>query len=127
MKVVSGIALVTMPVRLRLQRDRNEAHLPVRDAAFGDNAIGEASHRLCLSAKHGNLETVLVVEMRMQRRHVEMMMIVMRAGQPLRKFAGVVVEHVRERGEALAADVRAQPGVLQAKAGEVRKASERLA
>ncbi len=48
-----------------------------------------------------------MVEMHMQRRHVEMMVIVMCAGKPFRKFAGVVIEHVRQRGEALAAAVRA--------------------
>ena len=101
MKVVSGIGFVAMPVRLGFQRNRNETHLTVRDAALCDNAIGEVSHRPGLSAKHGNLETVLMVEMHMHGRNMEVMMIVMRGCKSFRQFAGVMVEHVRERGKAL--------------------------
>ncbi len=58
---------------------------------------------------------------------MKMMMLVMRPGQPFRQFAGVVVEHVGQRGEALAALVRGEPRVLEAEARKSRKASERLA
>ena len=41
MKVVSGIGAVTVRMRLGFQRDRNETHLAVRNAALRDDAIGE--------------------------------------------------------------------------------------
>ena len=77
MKVVSGIGVVAVPVCLGFQRNRNETHLTVCDAAFCDDAIGEVSHHSGLSAKHGDLETVLMVEMHMHGRNVEVMVIVM--------------------------------------------------
>ena len=101
MKVVSGIGLTAMRVRLCFLRDRDETHLTVRDAALCDDAIGEISHRPGLSSQHRHFETVLMVEMHMHRRNMEMMVIVMRGCQPFRQFACVMVEHVRERGEAL--------------------------
>ena len=119
MKMVPGIGVVAVPVHLGIQRDRNKAHLTVRDPALRDDAIGEVSHRPGLSAKHGHLETVLVIEMHVHRRNVEVMVIVMRGCEPFRQFAGVMVEHVRERCETLAAAFRIQSGVLQAKTGEV--------
>ena len=82
MKVVSGIGVFAVRVRLGFQRDRDETHLTVRDAALRDDAIGEISHRPGLSSQHCHLETVLMIEMDMHRRHMEVMMLVMRGCEP---------------------------------------------
>ena len=118
MKVVSGVGVVAMPVRLSIQCNRDETHLTVRDAALCDDAIGEISHRPGLSSQHRHLETVLVIEMHMHGRHMEVMMLVMRGCEPFRQFAGVMVEHVRERGKALSFAFRIEARMLQAEAGE---------
>ncbi len=117
MKVVGGV--VAMAVGLGFQADRDEAHLTVLDAALRDDAIGELPHRPGFSAKHRDFQAILMVEMHMECGDVEMMVIVMRAGEPLWKFASVVVEHVRQRREALAAALRVQPRMLQAQPGKV--------
>ncbi len=50
MKVVPGIGVVAVRVRLGFQRDRNETHLSMRDAALRYDAIGEVTHRPGLAA-----------------------------------------------------------------------------
>ena len=112
MKVLAGVGVVAMPMRLAFQCNRNEAHLTVRDAALCNYAIGEVSHSLGFSTKYCHFETAFMVEMHMQRCDMEVMVIVVRAGQPLWKFARMVVVNVRQRGKALATALRIQPGVL---------------
>ena len=84
-----------MRVRPGFRRDGDKAHLPMRHATFGNDAIGEDPHGFCGTAKHRNFETILVIDMHMHGRDVKLMVIVMRAGQSLRKVSGVVVEHIR--------------------------------
>ena len=126
-KMLAGGSVVAMSMRLGFQRDRNEAHLPVRDAALGNDALGEVSHRLGLPMQNRHLETIFMVEMHMHGRNMEMMVIVMRAGQPFRQFAGMVVKHVRERGKALAVLSEESRACWRPSRARSRKASERLA
>ena len=93
--VCAGFA--AMRVRSGFRRDGNIAHLSVRDAAFGNDAIGERPHGFRVAAKHRNFKTILVVDMHMHGRDVKVVVIVMRAGQPLGKVAGVVVEYIVPR------------------------------
>ena len=118
-KVVPGIGIVAMPVRPGFQRDRNKTHLTVRHAALGDDAISEIPHRPGLSPEHGHLETVLMIEMHMHGRNMEVMMIVMRGCEPFRQFAGVMVEDVRQRRKALSFAFRVEAGVLQTQARDI--------
>jgi len=67
MKVLAGVGVVAMPMRLAFQCNRNEAHLTVRDAALCNYAIGEVSHSLGFSTKYCHFETAFMVEMHMQR------------------------------------------------------------
>ena len=82
-KVLAGVGVVPVPMRLAFQCNRNEAHLTVRDGALCNYAIGEVSHSLGFSTKHCHFETAFMVEMHMQRCDMEVMVIVVRAGKPL--------------------------------------------
>ncbi len=119
MKMIAGIAVVAMPVSLGLQRDRDKTHLAVGDAALGDDGFGKVTHRHRFSPEHSHLETVLMVEMHMHGRNMEVMVIVMRGCEPFRQFAGVMVEYIRERGKALCFGILIQARVLQAETGEI--------
>jgi hypothetical protein len=91
-------------VRRRVDRDRDESDLPMRDAAFGDDGAREILDRLGFASEHGHFKATVVIEMDVHRRDVKVVPRVLRVGQALRQFARVVVEHIRKGRDAIPRD-----------------------
>ena len=75
--------------------------LPVAHTAFGNNVIGEFPHIAAASLQDRHFHAPLVIQMNVQRRLREIMMIVEVARQPFWQFALVVVVDINEGGDAL--------------------------
>src|SRR5262245_4599772 len=78
----------------RLDDDRDERHLAMGDAALGDHRLGKFPYRRGVATQHGDFETALMIEMNMQGRNLQLVMCVMRRGQPFGEFAGMMVEDI---------------------------------
>jgi hypothetical protein len=102
MEMRAGIGLIAVGVSLGFQRDRNETHLAVRDAALRDHGVRKVAYRFCTPSKHRHLKAVFMVEMHMHGGHVEMMALMMRMGQPFGQLPRMVVVDIRECRDALA-------------------------
>ena len=91
--------------------------LAVSHAAFGDDVVGELLHLSAGSLQHRHLHATFVVEVNMQRRLREIMMIVKIAGEPLWQFALVMVVDVNQSGKTVLSSGRPHGMLLQAGAG----------
>jgi hypothetical protein len=82
--------------------------LPVSHAAFGNDVVGERPHVIAASLQDRHLHALFVIQMNMERRLREIMMIVEVARQPFRQFALMVVVDIDQGGDALSgsADLR---------------------
>jgi hypothetical protein len=92
--VVGSVSLDVTRVRLGLDHNGNKADLPVRNPALSDHGLGKFAHRRGVAAKHRQLKTVLMIEMNMHGRDLQLMVRMMGVCQPLRQFTCVVIEHV---------------------------------
>ena len=79
---------------LLIDLDGDEIELAVADTALGHHRLGELADRRRRSAQEGRLETVLVIEMRVHRRHRQIVMIMLDRRQALGQFALVVIRRV---------------------------------
>src|SRR5579871_1281842 len=61
------------PMRVRggVDRDRNETHRSISDAALGDHAVGKLLDGRHLTAQHRDLQTAVVIEVNVQGRDLE--------------------------------------------------------
>ena len=94
---VRGVPGVHMVVRGRRQID----DLPMAHAAFGDDVIGEFPHVASASLQDRHFHATLVIQMNVQRRLREIMMIVEVARQPFWQIALMVVVDINKSGDAL--------------------------
>lgn len=98
-----------MPVRASAVRvvvgmlHRDEIQIAVAHAGLGRQAAGELAHRSHGSLQHRCLEAVLVVEMHVHGRDDQVVVRVLAHGETLGEIALVVVVHIRETRDALAA------------------------
>ena len=67
------IRTVRMPV---LAVDRHHHDMAVANAAFGDDVIGEGLHLAAAALQHRDLETGIVIDMDVQRRLREIVVLV---------------------------------------------------
>ena len=94
---VRGVSGVLVVVRGRRQID----DLSMAHAAFGDDAIGEFPPVAAASLQDRHFHATLVIQMNVQRRLREIMMIVEVARQPFWQFALMVVVDINQSGDAL--------------------------
>ena len=93
--------------------------MAVAHAALGNNVVGNLLYIRAAPLQHRDFETALVVEMHVQRRLCEVVMIVVAAGEAFRKLARLVIVDVDECGHARPPPAISVSGLLQAGAGEV--------
>ena len=110
---------VPVTVNRGINRDGNEADVPVGDAAFRDDGLGEISDGGGLATQDRHLKAAVVVQMHVHRCHLEVVMGMMRVRQALRQLARVVAENIGERSDALLADPVLCERLVQAETGEI--------
>jgi hypothetical protein len=77
---------------------RHEHNMSVADAPLGNDVLGERLHLGAGALQHGHLETAVMIEVNMQRRLGEAVVVVEVLGQPLRQLAcGMIVDIRRSR------------------------------
>jgi hypothetical protein len=77
-----------------VSRGGNEMHLTMGDAALSGDGFGEVPDGHGLSAKHGYFKAIVMIEVHMKGRHVEVGLIVMGGSKPFREFASMMIVHV---------------------------------
>lgn len=95
------------------QFDTDEIQLPMPHAAFGDDFLGKFPHVFNGAFENDALDTLVMIQMRMHRGDGQIVMRVLDRGQPLSKFAFVMVINVGQVGDARALDVALQATLLQ--------------
>lgn len=79
---------------------RQQMELSVSNAALADHPVREGAHITARAAQHGDLQALVPVEMDMQSRNREVVVIVLLVGQPAREIARLVVIDIGESREA---------------------------
>ena len=84
---------------------RHKMELAVAHAALADSIVGQGPHRLDRTAQHRHLQAGIVVEMHVECRNLQIMMLVLRLGEPLAQAPCLMSVDVAERRntEAIAA------------------------
>jgi hypothetical protein len=111
--------LVVVSVCCRLHNDRYKGDLTMGDAAFGDHRLGKVAYQRGLAAEHGNFETAVVIEMNMQSGDLQLVMRVMRPGQPFGQFSRMVIEHIGKGGHAFPGHAIPYAGPLETQTREI--------
>ena len=94
-------------------------HVSVTYSAFGNNVVGKALHIGATSLKHGNFHATLLIEMHVQRRLSEVVVLVEVACEALRQFALSVVVNTDQRRHTRMGSTELHGRPLEAGAGEV--------
>ena len=97
----------------------NQVQLTMAHTPLGDQGVREVPHRIDASLEDDGLQALVMVEMGVRRRHREIVMRVLQAGESLAELALVMVVDVGERRDAVPAGVAMQPTRLQMTAKEV--------
>jgi len=103
------------------QFDRNGMEASMPDAVLGDDAFGEVSYLLGAAPQEYRFETVLVIQMGVHRRDGEVVVRMMKAGQPARELTLMVVVHVAQRAHTMLRAALLDAGIAQGVAHEVAK------
>ena len=98
---------------------RHHHHAAVAHAALGDDVLGEVLHGAGLALEHCHFHAAVMVEVNMERRQRQFVMIVEGLGQPLGQFARGMVVDVDQGGDAVALGVQGFARFADAGAGEV--------
>ena len=96
---------VRMAVAVRVRHAFGRRHIDdmaVAHAALGDHLVGERLHLGAAALQHRHLETAFLVEMHVQRGLRQIVVVVEFLGETLGQFAGVMVVHIDQRGDAVA-------------------------
>src|SRR5882757_5272455 len=72
--------IVSVPVRRSVGR-RHIDDVTMPDAAFGDDSVGKRLHLRAAASEHGHLQAAFMIEMHMQRRLRQVVMVVKLLGQ----------------------------------------------
>lgn len=77
-------------VRIDIDGDGNDIDLGMGDRALGGNRIAELLDRACLATQDRHLKAVVVIEMDVERRHLQIVERVVDFRQSKRQFARVM-------------------------------------
>ena len=83
------------------------------------DGVGKAANLLRRAAQDHGFQAMVVVQVGMHRRHRQVVVVVLQAGDALHQVALVVVEHVRQAGDAVSRRVVVLAGTLQFAAQQV--------
>ena len=110
---------------------RHQMELAVTHAALAHRVVGQRPHRLGRAAQHRDLQAEIVVEMDVQRRHLQIVVLVLRLIEPPAEVARLVVVDIGQGGDAeavaLVGDAPSSCSRAAASRRISRSASERLA
>jgi hypothetical protein len=112
-----------MPVCRCLNDGWDKRNLTVGDPALGDHRLRKFAHFRGLAPQHRYFETIFMIEMNVHRRHLQLVMRVMRRRKQLSQPASVVREHIAKRGDALSTHVGFDARPLKS---EARQIADRL-
>src|SRR5215831_879748 len=98
---------------------RQVDHVSMTHPAFGNNVVGNALHIRATPLKHGNFHATLLVEMHVQRRLCEVVVLVEIACEALRQFARSVVVNIDQSRHTRMRSANLYGCLLEAGAGEV--------
>ncbi len=80
--------------------DGHKVKPSMADAALGGESIGEVADVAGTAAQYRDFQTGVVIEVDVQTGDSEVVAVVLRVGQSLREFAGFVVIHIGQGGDA---------------------------
>lgn len=80
----------------------DQVQMTMPHAALGTQCVGKAPDIGRWPAQDHRLQTIIVIEMTVHRRHRQVVVIVLQAGQPFGQFALVVVIDIRQIGNTVA-------------------------
>ena len=72
--------------------------MPMAHAALGNHVVGKMLYLGHITFQHGDFQTVVVIDMHMQRGDGEIVMMMLGGHQPARQFAFLMFIHVRQDG-----------------------------
>jgi hypothetical protein len=98
---------------------RQVDHVSMTYPAFGNNVVGNALHIGATSLKYCNFHATLLIEMHVQRRLCEVVVLVEIACEALRQFALSVVVNIDQSRHTKLASTDLHGCLLEASAGEV--------
>ena len=93
--------------------------LPVPDTTLRDHVIREVPYLAKATSSNGHFHAVRLVEINMQRRNRQMVIVVKRIRQPLRQLPPAMIINVDQRHEATLVRRGFPGGLLETDAGEV--------
>ena len=130
MNVLMVVRAIAMRMAAAGALGRNDVQLAVAHAALADRVVGQLLHRLGRAAQHRDLQAGVVVEMDVQGRDLEIVVAVLRLGEPPAEIARLVVVDIGQGGDAEAVAFVRLASAARAPAASrrmSRNASERLA
>ncbi len=110
--------LTVVGMDFSMDRDGNKRDLAVQYAALGNDVPGNVMQQSCLPSEYCNLQAACMIEMHVQRRYMQVVMVMLRDGQPLRQITGVMIEYIADHANTLGV-ARLWQQLLQACACEV--------
>ena len=78
----------------------DQVELAMADAALAHRVVGQRPHRLGRAAQHRDFQAGIVVEMDVQRRHLQIVVLVLRLIEPPAEVARFVVVDIGQGGDA---------------------------
>ena len=99
--------------------DRDQIQLAVADAALGHHGVGELPTAAVGPRRKTPSEAVLVVEMGVHGRHRQVVVIVLDRSQPLGQLAFMMIEDIRQVGDAVRRFIARQAPGLDLAADDV--------
>ena len=99
--MVVGMARPAMAVAAVAHRRRNEVQLAVPHPTLAHGLIGEGAHAANLAAQYGDFQAAFVVEMHVQGRDLEIVVLVLAFGQAPAEIARLVIVNVGQRRHAV--------------------------
>lgn len=97
----------------------DEVEFAVVHAALRTDRVGKLLHLGCGAAQDHGFDAVVMVQVRVQGGHGQVMVRVLQTGQALAQVTLMVVEHIREAGHAVQRLGVALPGAFQLSAEQV--------
>ena len=107
----SMVVIMRVPMRRSVGR-RHVDDVTMPDAALGDDMVGKRLHLRAAALEHGHLQAAFMIEVHMQRRLRQVVMVVKLLGQALGQVAGVMIVNVDQRGDAVAGARRFDRGLF---------------
>src|SRR5712664_1180189 len=88
------VILMGMVVAMLVHFHRHHIEPPVTDLALGHQLVGELAHLGSGAAQDDGLQAIIVVEVHVHRRQDQLMVFVLKIGEPLGQVAGVMVVNI---------------------------------